>query len=434
MPRLFADIGPLRDHRAFRRLWIGQLVSGTGSQLTVVALALQAYQLTHSTLVVGIVSLVQLGPLLFGSVWGGALADAHDRRRILIATQLVLAAASAGLAANAGTSAALWPLFACSAVSACGQGADNPTRRAAIPMLVPDGEVTAAVSLLSITQQLSLVLGPALGGVLIATIGLRGTFLTDVASYGVSLVAVVRLPGLIPEKQAATAGWGPVVTGFRYLRHARLLAATYWIDLDAMVFGMPRAVFPALGTTVFHGGATTVGLLYAAPGIGALIGSLLTGWLRHIRRQGRAVVSCVAVWGLAITALGVVPILGVSLAVLAIAGAADVYSAVLRQTILLQEAPAELRGRLSGTFFAVVAGGPRLGDAETGAAASLGGPQLAVWSGGLACLAGAAIVLWRFGELWSHEHRPAASDQEAQTALRQGRAEAVTELDESGTN
>lgn len=433
MPRLVADLTPLRRHPAFRRLWIGQLVSATGSQLTVVALAYQAYELTHSTLIVGLVSLAQLLPLLFGSVWGGAVADAHDLRRLLVVAQLAMAAASAGLAGDAlSPRPALWPLFLCSCVAAAWQGTDNPGRRAAIAMLVPPEDLTPAVSLLSVTQQVSLVVGPALGGVAIGLIGLGGTYLVDVASFAVSLSAAIALPRLVPAgRGGAGVGLRAVVEGVRYLGRARLLAATYWIDLDAMVFGMPRAVFPALGTGVFHGGSGTVGLLYAAPGAGALAGSLLTGWVRRIRHQGRAVVACVAVWGAAIAAFGVAPWLAAALGLLAVAGAADVYSAVMRQAILLETAPPELRGRLSGTFFAVVAGGPRLGDIETGVAADLAGPRVAVWSGGLACLAGIAVVLWRFGELWRQGVAPistAASDD----AVLAGRLEAGTELDEHG--
>ena len=188
--------------------------------------------------------------------------------------------------------------------------------------------------------------------------------------------------------------------GFRHLRSQRLLSATYWIDLNAMIFGMPRAVFPALGTRVFGGGAAVVGLLYAAPGAGAFAGSLVTGWCGRVRRQGRAIVACVVVWGTTIALVGVVPALGVALALLALAGAADVVSTVFRQAVQQRTVPEQLQGRLSGAFFAVVAGGPRLGDAETGLAAAVGGPQFAVWSGGLACVVGAAVLLWRAPGLW----------------------------------
>ena len=179
-----------------------------------------------------------------------------------------------------------------------------------------------------------------------------------------------------------------------------MLSASYWIDLNAMIFGMPRAVFPALGVGLFKGGAGAVGLLYAAPGAGAFIGSFFTGWCSRLRRQGRAIAACVTIWGLTIALFGIIPVLWIGLSLLALAGAADVISAVFRQSVQQRTVPEHLQGRLSGTFFAVVSGGPRLGDAETGVAAAIGGPQFAVWSGGLACVAGVGLLLWRVPELW----------------------------------
>jgi MFS family permease len=215
--------------------------------------------------------------------------------------------------------------------------------------------------------------------------------------------------------------------GFRHLRGEKLLSATYWIDLNAMIFGMPRAVFPALAVHLYGGGAGVVGLLYAAPGAGALVGSLVTGWCGRIRHEGRAIAACVVVWGGAIAVFGVVPVLWIGLALLALAGAADIFSAVFRQNVQQRTVPDHLQGRLSGTFFAVVAGGPRLGDAETGLAAAVGGPQFAVWSGGLACVVGVGVLLWRVPELWRDDGggRPLSAEAE-----RQAVAEAITELGE----
>jgi hypothetical protein len=250
-------------------------------------------------------------------------------------------------------------------------------------------------------MQCALVAGPALAGVLIGAVGLSAAYGIDVATFGASLTAGALLPPLHPTGGGTPVGMRSVVEGVRYLRGQRLLAATYWIDLNAMVFGMPRAVFPALGTGMFHGGAGAVGLLYAAPGAGALAGSALTGWVGGIRRQGRAVAVSVAAWGVAITAFGVVPALWAGLLLLAVAGAADAISSVFRQAILQTSTPQHLQGRLGGTFFAVVTGGPRLGDLETGAAAAVAGPQFAVWSGGLACVAGVMVLIWRVPELWN---------------------------------
>jgi len=414
--RFVVDVTPLRKYRHFRRLWAGQVVSGLGSQLTLVAVSFQAYALTHSTLVVGLIGLAQLVPLLAGALWGGTLADAMDRRRVLVLTQVAMAAAVGGLVVNASMSRpAVWPLFLCTAASAGFQGIDWPARRAALPMLVDDGDVTAAIALQTAIQQLALVAGPALAGVLIATIGLGAVYGIDVATFSVALGAALLLPALVPGGGGTPMGLRSMTEGFRHLRQEKLLSATYWIDLNAMIFGMPRAVFPALGVGLFGGGAGAVGLLYAAPGAGALVGSLFTGWCSRVRHQGRAIAACVVVWGCTIALFGIVPVLWVGLTLLALAGAADIVSAVFRQAVQQRAVPPHLQGRLSGTFFAVVAGGPRLGDAETGVTAAIGGPQFAVWSGGLACVVGVVLLLWRVPELWRDDGGGGAIGAEAQT-------------------
>jgi MFS family permease len=401
MSRILLDVTPLRRHRHFRRMWAGQTVSSIGSQVTIVAVSFQAYALTHSTLTVGLIGVVTLLPLLAGSLWGGALADSMDRRRVLILAQVVMASASGGLVANSCVPRPqLWPLFVCTAIGAGFQGVDWPARRAALPTLVSDDDVTAAVALQTTVGQLALVAGPALGGILIAAFGLGAVYGIDVATFGCGFAAVVVLPPLAPSAGGSRAGIQSMTEGFRYLRTQKLLSASYWVDLNAMIFGMPRAVFPALGTGLFGGGAGVVGLLYAAPGAGALLGSLFTGWCVRWRNQGRAICGCVAVWGVAIALFGIIPVLWIGLALLAIAGAADMISGIFRQSVQQRKVPDHLQGRLSGTFFAVAAGGPRIGDGEAGLAAQLGGPQFAVWSGGLACVVGVGLLLWRVPELW----------------------------------
>ncbi len=428
MSRFVVDITPLRKYRHFRRLWAGQVVSGLGSQLTLVAVSFQAYALTRSTLVVGLIGLAQLVPLLAGALWGGTLADAMDRSKVLVLTQVAMATAVGGLVANASiVHPAVWPLFVCTAAGAGFQGIDWPARRAALPMLVDDLDVTAAIALQTTIQQLALVAGPALAGVLIATIGLSSVYGIDVATFGAALVAAVLLPSLVPSGGGTPMGLRSMTEGFRHLRREKLLSATYWIDLNAMIFGMPRAVFPALGVGLFGGGAGAVGLLYAAPGAGALIGSLFTGWCSRVRRQGRAIAACVVVWGVTIAVFGIVPVLWIGLTLLALAGAADVVSAVFRQAVQQRTVPQHLQGRLSGTFFAVVAGGPRLGDAETGVTAAIGGPQFAVWSGGLACVVGVVVLLWRVPELWHDDGGGRILSVEAQT---EAIAEVTSELGE----
>ncbi len=429
MARFVVDTTPLRKYRHFRRLWGGQVVSGMGSQLTLVAVSFQAYGLTHSTLVVGLIGVGQLVPLLAGALWGGTLADAIDRRKVLILTQVAMATAIGGLVINASFAhPAVWPLFVCTAASAGFQGVDWPARRAALPMLVAAPDVTAAIALQTTIQQLALVAGPALAGVLIATVGLSAVYGIDVATFAVALVAALLLPALVPSGGGTPMGLRSMTEGFRHLRGEKLLSASYWIDLNAMIFGMPRAVFPALGVGLFGGGAGVVGLLYAAPGAGALIGSLFTGWCSRVRHHGRAIATCVVIWGATITAFGVIPVLWIGLSLLALAGAADVISAIFRQAVQQRTVPEHLQGRLSGTFFAVVAGGPRLGDAETGVAAAIGGPQFAVWSGGLACVVGVGVLLWRVPELWRDSGGGRSLSAEAET---QAIGEVTAELGES---
>jgi MFS family permease len=425
---LVVDIAPLRRHRRFRRLWAGQAVSGFGSQMTLVAVSYQAYHITHSTFAVGLIGLVQLVPLLGGALWGGALADAMDRRKLLLITQAAMATTVVGLAVNASVARpVLWPLLACTAAGAGLQGMDWPTRRAAVPQIVGAHDVTSAIALQTSAQQFELVAGPALAGVLIATVGPRAVYVIDVVTFGAGLVATLLLPKLLPSGGGTAPGLRSMAEGFRHLRRERLLSATYRIDLNAMIFGMPRAVFPALAVHLYGGGPGVLGLLYAAPGAGSLVGSVFTGWCSQVRRQGRAIVACVVVWGATITVFGLVPVLWIGLALLALAGAADVMSAVLRQAVQQRTVADHLQGRLSGTFFAVVAGGPRLGDAESGIAAVIGGPQFAVWSGGLMCVAGAVVLAWRIRELW-HDR----GGGQRLSAAAEGRAitEALTELSE----
>lgn len=399
-----------------------------GSQLTVVGVSYQAYRLTHSSLVVGLVSLAQLLPLVVGSLGGGPLVDAKDRRTVLVASQAAMALCSGALVANALLPhPALWPLFAATSASALFMGVNNPARRAAITMTVPKEDITAAAALQTLLIQWAFVIGPSLAGLVIAVAGLPVVFAIDVGTFVLSILLTTPLPKLPPSGGGTPMGVASVLEGMRYLRGQRLLASTFWIDLDAMIFGMPRAVFPALATGLYHGGAGTVGLLYAAPGAGGLVGSVLSGWTARVRHQGRAVVVSVCLWGAAVAAFGIVRVAWAGLLLLAVAGGADTISAVFRQAILQVSAPERLQGRLSGVFFAVVAGGPRLGDAETGAAAALAGPQVAVWSGGLACLAGVAVLLWRVPELWREEGAPRTVDR---AAVAQSVLEAATELSE----
>jgi MFS family permease len=400
--RLFIDLTPLRRSRDFRFLIGGELVSVLGTQLTTVAVPYQVYRLTHSSLDVGLVSLVQLFPLIAGSLLGGSVADAMDRRRLLMMAQVLPALCSAGLAVNADLGTSLWPLFVLPALSAGFSPLDNAGRSSIVPRLVPRSELSTANAMFQALFQFGLVVGPAVAGLLLAGAGVLFVYWMDVASFGAALLGAFLMspqpPAATPDGVAAQRpGIRSIVEGLSYVRGRQSIQGAYLIDINAMVFGMPRALFPALAATRFGGGATTLGFLYAAPGAGALIGALTTGWVSRVQRQGRAVIVAVIVWGAAITGFGLVAWLPAALVLLAVAGWADVISAVFRSTIIQLTVPDALRGRLAGLQIAVVTGGPRIGDLEAGAVATgfggaVFGDTVSVVSGGLACIAGALVL------------------------------------------
>jgi len=393
--RLLIDLTPLRRSRDFRRLVAGELVSVLGNQLTTVAIPYQVYQLTRSSLDVGLVSVTQLVPLIAGSLLGGSVVDAMDRRRLLMAAQVLMAACSAGLAVNADldpSRPALWPLFVLPALAAGFSGLDSAGRNAIVPNMVRRSEVSTANAIFQALFQFGLVAGPALAGLLLAGTGVRFVYWMDVASFGVALLAVSLISPQPAGEGAHRPGLRSILEGLTFVRGRQAIQGAYLIDINAMMFGLPRALFPALATSVFGGGASTLGFLYAAPGAGALAGVLTTGWVSRIQRQGLAVIVAVIAWGAAITCFGLVSWLPLALVLLAAAGCADVISAVFRSTIIQLAVPDALRGRLAGLQIAVVTGGPRVGDLEAGAVASGFGNTVSVVSGGLACIAGALVL------------------------------------------
>jgi predicted MFS family arabinose efflux permease len=413
--RLLIDLTPLRRSRDLRCLVIGELASVLGTQLTTVAVPYQVYELTRSSLDVGLASLAQLFPLIAGSLLGGSAVDALDRRRLLMVAQVLMAGCSAGLAVNVDLGPSLWPLFVLPALAAGFGGLDDAGRNAIVPNLVRRSEVPAANAIFQALFQLGLVVGPAMAGLLLAGAGIRFVYWLDVASFGASLAAVFLISPQPPSPSTGAAGHRPglrsIIEGLGFVRGRQAIQGAYLIDINAMVFGMPRALFPALATTVFGGGASTLGFLYAAPGAGALLGALTTGWVSRVRRQGRAVIVAVITWGAAITCFGLVSWLPGALALLAVAGWADVISAVFRNTIIQLAVPDALRGRLSGLQMAVVTGGPRIGDLESGLVAAGFGDTVSVVSGGLACIAG-AIVLARLLPGFRRQRPPVGPVQE----------------------
>ena len=390
--RILVDTSPLRESRDFRLLFSGQLVSMLGTQLTVVAIPYQVYSMTHSSLQVGAISLAQLVPFLVGALSAGPIGDAVDRRRIMVWTAGGSALTSTALAVNAAVAhPSLTALYVISALAAGLMGFSSTARMASVPNLVERRHFSAAAALMQIIIQVGTVVGPAISGILL-TIGLPLVYGLDGASFVVALVTSLMLRPLPPVHAHGLSLWASTLEGMRYLRSRQVLQGVYLIDINAMVFGMPRALFPAMAASVFAGGTVTLGLLYAAPGAGALVGAVTTGWVANLRRQGWAVAVAVAVWGAAIACFGLVDTLWVGLVLLAVAGWADVISAVLRNTILQSTVPERFRSRMSSIQMAVVQGGPRLGDMESGTVAALTSVEFSVISGGLASIAGAVVV------------------------------------------
>jgi MFS family permease len=397
----------LRHDRDYRWLWSGQVISGMGNQITRVALPFQVYVLTGSTLAIGALTLFQLVPILLFALGAGTLADAVDRRRLLMVTQSGMAVCSAILTVLAlGGNPPLPALFVVAFIAAGLGAVDQPTRASAIPRLVPPERLPAAIALNQLNFQTASIIGPAAGGILIATVGIAGAYAVDVVSFVATIVALVAIRPLPPLGGAARPGLAAIAEGLRFARERRAILGSFAIDFNAMVFGMPTSLFPVLALDVFKTGPAGFGLLAAAPAVGSFLGALLSGWVTSVRRIGRAIVLAVVVWGLAITAFGLVTFsFPLAWLFLAVAGAADVFSAVFRSTLVQLETPDALRGRIMSIHGLVVTSGPRIGDMEAAAVAAVVGPQAAVVSGGILCLLGVVVVARQFPELVGHTIR-----------------------------
>jgi MFS family permease len=326
-----------------------------------------------------------------------------DRRLLLLLSSIALTLASGGLALNAlADHPSLVALYLISAVAAGLTGFANPARNSVVPSLVGRKNLVAALSFLQALMQVGAVAGPAVAGLLIGRAGLSWVYGIDALTFFAAIVATAMMRPIPPAAGADRPGLRSIVDGIRFLRGRKVMQGAYLIDINAMVFGMPRALFPAIGLTVFHGGPDVVGYLFAAPGLGALIGALTTGWVSRIDRRGRAVIIAVVIWGLAITAFGFSRLLWLSLILLAVAGWADVISAVLRNTILQTLVPEQFRSRIIAIQLAVVQGGPRVGDLESGTVASVAGAEFSVVSGGVFCVVGAVALAMAMPEFARH--------------------------------
>ena len=399
------DVAPVRLDPEYRRLWASSLVGTLGRQMVLVALPFELWQLTHSSLSIGLLAIVQLVPILTFALGGGAVADAVDRRRLLTVTTILLASTSVVLVLLAAQpSPPVWAFYVVAFVAAAVGAVDGPTRSSTTPRLVPRERLTAAITMSSLSMNGMSVAGPALAGAMIQLWGVPSAFGLDVLMGLLGLAAILSLAPIPPHPDAARPGITAVREGLSFMRASGIIMSSFVIDLDAMIFGMPSSLFPQLALTVFNVGAAGYGLLTAAPAFGAVLGAAMTGWAGRVRRPGRGVVVAVAAWGVAIVAFGLSTwSLPVALAFLALAGAADVVSAVLRSMIIQFETPDRLRGRLMSIHTLVVTSGPRLGDAEAAAVAAVAGAQFSVVSGGILCLVGLLAVVRRFPQLLSYE-------------------------------
>ncbi len=387
------DVAPLRESPAFRRLLAGDAVSVIGTQVTTVAVPIQVYAQTRSPAAVGLVGLAGLVPLIVFGLYGGAIADAVDRRKLVLLTTVGQAALAVVLVLQAVADLRLtWLLYAVVAVQAGLFAIDSPARQAFVPRLLRTELLPAANALKQVEFNLGVTVGPLLAGLVVGQFGYGAAYGLDAVSFLAALLAVAGLPPMPPAGGGRRAGTASVLEGLAFLRTRQVLLMTFVVDLVAMVFAMPRALFPALAEQVFGGGAQTAGALYSALAAGALVGALFSGWFGRVHRQGLAVLVAIGAWGLAITLFGMTDHLWLALLFLAAAGTADMVSAVFRVAILQAAAPDEMRGRLGGVFIVVVAGGPRLGDARAGGGAELVGIQGSSIAGGLAVVGITAAV------------------------------------------
>ena len=408
--RLVADLGPLRESPAFRRLWAGTTLSSVGSALTGFAVILQVYDLTHSPLAVGGVGVAQMVPTLLIGLAGGTITDAIDRRKLVLVTSSCLAAVSAAFAAQAFAGLGLvWLLYALVAVQSSLTALDRPARATFVPGLLPASQLPAGLALNQLSFQITLIAGPALAGLIAAAphLGLRACYLIDTVSFAAALYGVARLPTMRPQGGATRPGPRAVAEGVRFIRRSQVLAGAFLADLNATVFGLPVALFPAINAERFGGSPVTLGLFITAIGVGGLASAAFSGPVKHVARPGRAMLCTVAVWGAAFAGFALSPGLWLTLSLLAVAGAADAFTVVFRSTIVATVTPDRLRGRVMAADYVVGAGGAQLGNLEAGALGTLTTPVISALAGGLVTIAGAVVIALALPGFTRYRRQPA---------------------------
>lgn len=398
--RHLADTRPLRNEH-FRRLWLANIVTIIGAQLTVVAVPAQIYLITGSSAYVGLTGIFGLVPLVVFGLWGGAIADAADRRIVLIVTTWGMIATTAGFWLQAALgNRNVWLLLGLFALQQAFFAVNQPTRSAVLPKILPAAQIPAAQSLSMTIFGAGAIAGPLVAGALIPVLGFAWLYLLDTLSLFATLWAVFHLPSMPVDGDVSRPGFRSVLDGLSYLRGHPVLLMSFVVDIIAMFFGMPRALFPEVAEHSFGGppgGGLAYAVLFAAMPAGVVLGGVVSGWVSRVQRQGLAVVVCIVVWGLAVTALGGVValaagpnpgLLALAALALAVGGAADMASAAFRQSMLLSASSDAVRGRLQGVFIVVVAGGPRLADVAHGAASPVVGPAWTIAGGGILVVVG----------------------------------------------
>ena len=399
------DVGLLKRRREFRLMTISQSVSITGSEMSLVAIPFQVYEITGSSLAVGLLGVAEFVPILALALVGGALADSVDRRRMTIWAEATSAVGAAVLLGNSLLGEPrLWVIYVCAALMAGCYAIMRPPLDAMVPQVVEKSELKAASAIDFFVGNTAQIAGPAIGGILIAAFGVTVNYAIDTASFLLSAFALSLMhppPALSEKVKLSLKG---IAEGFRYARSRQELVGTYLIDMNAMFFAMPMALFPAMAER--YGGARALGLLYAAPAIGSLVASLTSGWSKHVHRHGRAVVLAAAGWGLAIAAFGFAGSLWVAVLLLAVAGGFDAISGIFRSTIWNETIPDHLRGRLAGIEMLSWSSGPLLGNTRAGGVASAIGLRGSIVSGGLVCVAGCAVLALLLPRFWAYEADP----------------------------
>jgi MFS family permease len=412
--RLLVDVRPLRRSPAYRRLWVGSLLSGIGSQMTVFAVALQVFLLTRSSVAVGGVGLASAVPAIVAGLFAGSVVDAIDRRRLVLVASSVQLVISMIFAAQAfaGNQHA-WVLYLLVGAQSLVASVNAPARSTFMPRLLPPDQIPAGAALGMVVMHAGLIVGPSLAGLIAAAGGLRLCYLLDALSFFASLYAVFRLPAMRPDGDGARPGLRAVADGFRFLRRDRVVSAALLTDLNATILAMPIALFPAINAERFGGSPRTLGLLTTAVAVGGILGAALSGPVGRVSRQGLGMLIAGAVWGAALAGFGLADGLAATLISLVLAGAADVSSVVLRTTIVQVATPDAYRGRVNAMEFVVGASCPELGNFRAGAVASLTSPGFSAVSGGLSCLAGAGVIALTMPALV--RYRPAGVDRELAT-------------------